>query len=129
MHVCVLCLEGTGLGMVIPEVPPGSTEPVPPELLGLGFWGACVGRRVCACLVRALVCTVGVFLLQTVPQDLRPGEGRGASPEGCTDALEAPLPTWQRSGLALGTAPPCGAARWASWHPREADDLPGKDEM
>ena len=93
MHVCVLCLEGTGLGMVIPEVPPGSTEPVPPELPGLGFRGACVGRRVCACLVRALVCTVGVFLLQTVPQDLRPGEGRGASPEGCTEALEAPLPT------------------------------------
>ena len=81
MHVCVLCLEGTGLGMVIPEVPPGSTEPVPPELPGLGFRGACVGRRVCACLVRALVCTVGVFLLQTVPLDLRPGEGRGASPE------------------------------------------------
>ena len=82
MHVCVLCLEGTGLGMVIPEVPPGSTEPVPPELLGLGFRGACVGRRVCACLVRALVCTVGVFLLQTVPQDLRPGEGRGGQPRG-----------------------------------------------
>ena len=25
--------------MVIPEVPPGSTEPVPPEMSGLGFWG------------------------------------------------------------------------------------------
>lgn len=54
VHVCVLCLEGTGLGVEIPEVPPGSTEPAPPELPGLRFRGACVGRRVRACLVRAL---------------------------------------------------------------------------
>ena len=38
------------------------------------------------------MCTVGVFLHQTVPKDLRPEAGRGASPEGWTDALEATLP-------------------------------------
>lgn len=53
VHVCVLW---KGLGVVIPEVPPGSTEPVPPEMSGLGFLGACVGRRVCTCLVRESPC-------------------------------------------------------------------------
>lgn len=44
------------------------------------------------------MCTVGVFLHQTVPKDLRLEEGRGASPEDWTDALEATLPTHLAEG-------------------------------
>lgn len=44
------------------------------------------------------MCTVGVFLHQTVPKDLRLEEGRGASPEDWTDALEAILPTHLAEG-------------------------------
>lgn len=91
-----------------------------------------MGRRVwCTCLVRekrkplcALWVHWGVFLHQTFPKGPRPGENGGASPEG---GREAPLPIRQSPGLALGTAPPCGAARRDPWHHQDADGLPGED--
>lgn len=35
-------------------------------------------------------------------------------------AFQVSLPTWQRPGLLLGIAPPCGATRRNPWHRGEA---------
>ena len=130
VHVCVLCLEGTGSGD--PWGPSWFYRACSPRDVRFGVLGGLCGQKnVYMPSKGEPLCALWVS--SSTRQFLRTWGLRrvGEPAQRIGQMLWRPLcpPTWQRAGSALGTAPPCGAARWALRHPREADDLPGEDGM